>query len=398
MDFPFSGADKVIDRLLAHGYAAYVVGGAVRDFLIGRPVHDVDIATSAHPEEVTRLFKRTVPIGIAHGTVAVLEDGNSYEVTTFRSESSYEDFRHPNHVSFERSLDKDLMRRDFTINALAMDRSGCLIDHFGGAADLKAKRIRMVGKPQARIREDPLRMLRGLRFAAELGFEIGEGEQIAFIDSAPLLKKLSMERVDQEMTKLLAGKQAAHAIHMLFETGCARQLPFLDVPIKRPVLHLHFLNDNDERWSAFLECISLSLPQTAAFARAWKWPNARRKRVQLYRSALALCRVQDWNRLSVYTFSAAVAASAERLRAALGESTTDALKAIIETINRIDGRLPIHSSKELAVSGRDVLQWVGRPAGRWLAGELAAVEQAVITGQLENEKEAIAAWFQKRSV
>jgi tRNA nucleotidyltransferase/poly(A) polymerase len=136
MHFPFAEAVPIMDRLTGHGYKAYVVGGAVRDYLLERPVHDVDIATSARPDQVIGLFKRTIPTGVQHGTVTVMVHGCPYEVTTFRSESGYSDFRHPNTVQFESTLEKDLMRRDFTINALAMDRTGAIIDLFGGREDM----------------------------------------------------------------------------------------------------------------------------------------------------------------------------------------------------------------------------------------------------------------------
>jgi tRNA nucleotidyltransferase (CCA-adding enzyme) len=121
VNFPFKQAACILDQLISHGFEAYVVGGAVRDYLLDRPIHDIDVATSAHPADVVSLFKRTIPVGVQHGTVAVLSGGKPFEVTTFRSETGYDDFRHPNKVDFVLTLDQDLMRRDFTINALAMD-------------------------------------------------------------------------------------------------------------------------------------------------------------------------------------------------------------------------------------------------------------------------------------
>ena len=163
---------KIIFRLEAEGFSAFMVGGCVRDILMGRAPKDWDVATSASPGEVQRLFEKTVPTGERHGTVTVILDGGKAEVTTFRSESAYSDHRRPDSVTFVSDLKEDLKRRDFTINAMAMRADGTVMDYFGGGADLKAGIIRCVGEARERFEEDALRMLRALRFSAELGFEI----------------------------------------------------------------------------------------------------------------------------------------------------------------------------------------------------------------------------------
>ena len=164
--------DLILKTLEDAGFAACFVGGCVRDTLLGRPVHDWDVTTSALPEEIMALFPRCIPTGIKHGTVTVLLNGESFEVTTFRRDGAYHDGRHPDGVVFVPNLTEDLARRDFTINAMAMHLDGSITDCFDGKADLKRGIIRCVGDPERRFREDALRMLRALRFSAQLGFQI----------------------------------------------------------------------------------------------------------------------------------------------------------------------------------------------------------------------------------
>ena len=195
--------EKIVKGLCAAGFPAYYVGGCVRDRLLGRPVHDWDVTTAALPEEVMALFERCVPTGIRHGTVTVFLDGAQAEVTTFRTEGVYLDGRHPSEVRFVRTLAEDLSRRDFTINAMAMDADGNVTDLFGGRDDLARRCIRCVGDPEKRFREDALRMLRAYRFSAQLGFALDAATAGAVERCAPLAAALSMERIRDEMEKTL---------------------------------------------------------------------------------------------------------------------------------------------------------------------------------------------------
>ena len=199
----FQKALPVLEKIKTAGYEAYFVGGSVRDVLLKRPIHDVDIATSSYPEETKKIFNRTVDIGIEHGTVLVLENGGEYEVTTFRTEDVYVDYRRPKTVFFVRSLDEDLKRRDFTVNAFALDETGKVIDKFGGLEDLEKKLLRAVGNPAERFNEDALRIMRGFRFAASLDFTIEPQTFLAMKEHAPLLEKISVERSFIEFDKLL---------------------------------------------------------------------------------------------------------------------------------------------------------------------------------------------------
>lgn len=195
--------EKIVKGLCAAGFPAYYVGGCVRDRLLGRPVHDWDVTTAALPEEVMALFEHCVPTGIRHGTVTVFLDGAQAEVTTFRTEGVYLDGRHPSEVRFVRTLAEDLSRRDFTINAMAMDADGNVTDLFGGRDDLARRCIRCVGDPEKRFREDALRMLRAYRFSAQLGFALDAATAGAVERCAPLAAALSMERIRNEMEKTL---------------------------------------------------------------------------------------------------------------------------------------------------------------------------------------------------
>ncbi len=194
----FVAAQPVLQRLEAAGFEAYFVGGAVRDMLLQKPIHDVDIASAAFPEEVKKQFDKTVDTGIQHGTVMVLDHGLGYEITTFRTESTYTDFRRPDTVTFVRSLSEDLQRRDFTINALAMTYDGEIVDLFEGLADLSAGVIRAVGEAEVRFTEDALRMMRALRFSAQLGFQIAPDTRAALQRLAPNLAKIAVERIRVE--------------------------------------------------------------------------------------------------------------------------------------------------------------------------------------------------------
>ena len=193
----------ILKTLEGAGYHAVLVGGCVRDTVLGRRPNDWDIATSAPPEDVQRLFARTVPTGIRHGTVTVLYGGGKCEVTTWRVEGAYSDHRRPDSVVFTPSLTEDLARRDFTINAMAMDASGNITDPFGGLADLKRGVIRCVGEPQHRFAEDALRMLRAVRFAAKLGFELDGATLAALLECAPLCADISAERTAGEIRGVL---------------------------------------------------------------------------------------------------------------------------------------------------------------------------------------------------
>ena len=197
------GARGCLERLNGAGHRAYPVGGWVRDRLMGREGGDVDVCTSALPEQVMELFETAVPTGLRHGTVSVPTGEGMVEITTFRREEGYTDARHPDAVRFDAGLEEDLSRRDFTINAMALDRDGTVIDPFGGRADLERGVVRCVGDPDRRFTEDALRILRAVRFSAQLGFRLEEGTLAALKRKAGRVEKVSRERIRAEMEKIL---------------------------------------------------------------------------------------------------------------------------------------------------------------------------------------------------
>lgn len=227
LEIPYK-VEKILKTLEQAGHEAYAVGGCVRDSILGRTPDDWDITTSARPEQVKELFHRTVDTGLQHGTVTVMLDKEGFEVTTYRVDGEYEDGRHPKEVTFTASLEEDLKRRDFTINAMAYNPSVGLVDLFGGMKDLDGKIIRCVGEPLERFTEDALRIMRAVRFSAQLGFVIEEKTRNALSVIAPNLKNVSAERIQTELVKLLVSPHPDY-LRTAYETGITREfLPEFD--------------------------------------------------------------------------------------------------------------------------------------------------------------------------
>lgn len=214
-----SGVSALLERLEQAGYEAYLVGGCVRDTYMGIAPQDYDITTSALPEQTKEVFRdaRVIETGLAHGTLTVLTDCGAVEITTYRQDGDYSDHRHPDAVYFTRSLKEDLARRDFTINAMAMDRRQNLVDLFGGRADLDAKILRCVGDAKRRFEEDALRIMRALRFAARLGFALEEQTKAAMECKKELLKTVAAERIFAELCGILKGDYAAEILRQQYQ-------------------------------------------------------------------------------------------------------------------------------------------------------------------------------------
>lgn len=213
-------ADEIIKKLMSSGYEAYFVGGCVRDMLLGVEPNDFDITTNALPDEVISVFKdyNTLSVGKKFGTIIVLYEGESFEITTFRNEAKYSDSRHPDHILFSDKIEEDLKRRDFTINAMALDYQKRLIDIFNGSKDLENRIIRSVGNPDERFREDALRMIRAIRFASVLNFEIEETTLNSIKKNANLISRISKERIRVEINKILLSTKPSIGLNLLAET------------------------------------------------------------------------------------------------------------------------------------------------------------------------------------
>lgn len=255
---------KIMNIMSKHGYSAYAVGGCVRDSVMGRTPSDWDMTTDASPDKMMEIFARedvrTIPTGLKHGTVTALIGGEAYEITTFRIDGSYTDSRHPDEVAFTQNVEDDLARRDFTVNAMAA-RGEEIIDVFGGIEDISAKIIRAVGDPERRFTEDALRILRAVRFAATLGFEIEENTKKAAAKLASGLKRVSIERKIAELKKILVSSGADKGIDLIFELGLCE---YIHEDIKRPSFSLLALPARFETRMAALFFENGSIPDLSS--------------------------------------------------------------------------------------------------------------------------------------
>lgn len=265
---------KIIDTLYSAGYEAYIVGGCVRDSLLGRVPDDYDITTSAKPDEIKSLFAKTVDTGIEHGTVTVIENGKPYEVTTFRIDGEYKDNRHPVSVLYTANVRDDLARRDFTVNALAYNDKEGIVDAFSGIEDLKNGIIRCVRNPEERFAEDALRVLRGIRFSSVLGFEIEENTAEAIVKFAPNLRDVSSERIYTEWKKLLSGRDAYDVI-LKFKGVVDVFAPELSEKEMPTRASFESLNTEDRQIVLFAMC-SASSEAFEAFAKRMKMDSKTR--------------------------------------------------------------------------------------------------------------------------
>ena len=244
----------ILNKLNEEGFEAYIVGGCVRDKLLGLIPHDYDITTSAEPQEIKRVFKdfKTILIGEEFGTIGILIDETLYEVTTFRIDGKYKNFRKPENVIFSKNLVEDLKRRDFTINAMAMDSKGELYDPFGGKNDLEDKVLRAVGRPNERLKEDAIRILRAIRFAGRLNLYIDDDLFDAISFERKLLKKISPERIFDEFSKMITSDRPSYYLLLMEETGV---LDVIFPELKRTVGFSQFSPYHDKTLFDHLICV-----------------------------------------------------------------------------------------------------------------------------------------------
>lgn len=392
---PFLSAVPVLKKLEDAGFEAYFVGGAVRDFLLNKPINDVDIATSATPEEMKRIFSKTIDLGIEHGTILVLYKKGSYEITTFRAESEYVDFRRPKEVVFIRSLKKDLERRDFTMNAIAMDLHGMIHDPFNGTAAIKENRIVTVGKAEERFIEDALRMMRALRFVSQLSFHIETETLKALTNQGYLLENIAVERKRAEFEKLMTGTDRKQAIQIMIRTNLYRYLPGLKNKeealtqlLNYPCGHLQL----NQIWSLLLFCLQLDGKRAEAFLRSWRLPLKQIKEIQFSLELLYKRLQHEWAVYDLYMANREMIASVERLYNVITNQESDASVAYWQ--ERYEN-LPIKNRTQLDVTGRDLMDWFGQEGGPWVSETLLKVELAILEGQIQNQKIKIKEWLLK---
>ena len=431
-----TSAQAVLQQLEEAGYSAYLVGGCVRDLLLGKQPDDYDMTTSARPEEVLALFApHAIPTGLQHGTVTVRWGGESFEITTFRADGTYSDGRHPDAVTFSRRLEDDLQRRDFTVNAMAMDRRGQLTDLYGGQEDLRRGVIRCVGNAETRFAEDALRIMRGLRFAAVLGFSIEEQTAQAMIACRYRLEQIAAERLQVEMTKLLCGRDAGEIL-LRFPQVIGVFMPEI-LPCVGFAQHSHWhCYDVWEhicrsveaapvqpllRWTMLLHDIAKPVCFTQDEAGAGHFYGHPQRGVEMAREVMHRLRFDKRSQQRIETLIAwhdrEIPRTEKGVRRALHALGEEALRQLIE-VKRADNWAQHPDCREfmqqqidwaeeimerllekescfrvaqLAVNGRDLLA-LGLQGSQIGTALDAALEQ-VLEGALPNEKESLLAWI-----
>ncbi|HEL1933395.1 TPA: CCA tRNA nucleotidyltransferase [Streptococcus suis] len=383
----FQEALPILEKIKAAGYEAYFVGGSVRDAILGRPIHDVDIATSSYPQETKQIFSRTIDVGIEHGTVLVLEGKKEYEITTFRTEEEYVDFRRPSQVSFVRSLEEDLKRRDFTVNAFALDEEAQIVDLFDGMTDLEKRTLRAVGIPAERFNEDALRIMRGFRFAATLDFEIEPTTFTAMVETAPLLEKISVERSFIEFDKLLMADFWRKGLRAMINSKAYDFLPDLagksdELEAMLTGLTAEFcFSTSEQAWAMLFVC--LGIDNIKSFLKKWKTSNDFQRSVVKLVEIYQLRQAGPVTKQICFKYGKEFLYLVEELRQAQGFVTDFA------AIDKIDQALTIHDKHEIVVNGGHLMKTFDLKPGPVLGELLKEVEFQIVEGQLENEEQAI---------
>lgn len=384
-------AVPVLERINQAGFEVYFVGGCVRDTLLRRPLHDVDLATSAYPQEIKQIFPQTIDTGIEHGTVTVIYQKKAYEITTFRTESGYQDYRRPDKVEFVRSLKEDLKRRDFTINALAMNAQGEIIDLFAGIADLQQRQIRAVGVAADRFHEDALRMLRAVRFQAQLNFTIEKQTLAGIKTNAALLSHIATERIREEFIKLMEGCNRQAGLISLYQTQLYRFCPGLATYDFPKILQFAAGQITDEAtvWSFLAYLGQLKRAQVRPFLRQWKVAN---NNIKLAQAAIELLNNYQESNWQLYIAGqAATAIAAQVLRLTCQQELAEQL---IEQYQD----LPLKSPQQLAINGQQIMQILNLSPGPQIGQYLKQIQQAIVAGQLVNDYQTIVNYLKNNNL
>ena len=393
------GAAELLDTLHRAGYAAYVVGGCVRDSLLGLTPHDWDLCTSALPQQGMELFgeEKCIPTGLQHGTVTVKQGGGLYEITTFRTEGAYTDGRHPDEVHFVPDVREDLARRDFTINAMAYNAKEGLVDPFGGQADLQSGILRAVGVPHQRFTEDALRILRLYRFAARFGFSIDPPTAQAAQELCAHLDCVSVERIEEELAKLLSAPAPAAyldekilgvVLPELSPEALAAAKPVVDacpageqvLPVRLAALLLSLGEDGTRRTLRRLRCSNTCIEETAVLVRE-AVPG-----VPVSLNIYARRLLGKYNLCTVQRLAA--------LGTALQPEHAADFAALSELAEQLDADGVCCRVSQLAVNGRDLMA-AGVPAGPGIRKVLEALLDGVIREEYPNERQALLAAVQQ---
>lgn len=387
----FSKGIDILKKIERHQFQAYFVGGCVRDLLLQRPIGDIDIATSAPPEKVQAIFNKVIPIGIEFGTVIVRYEQESFEVTTFRLDGKYSDQRHPDSVHYTRNINSDLKRRDFTINALAMDKVGNIIDLFNGKEDLHNKLIRTVGNGYERFTEDPLRIIRAVRFASQLGFLIEEKTLKHMSEVKDEIEHIAVERINNEITKTFSGEYVQQAIQYLINTKVFTLLPiFKDnshviYKIPKQLKPLHSFGEI----MALFHSIERSIPINQ-WSKAWKASNHSRNEAIKIVKALTYFEDKGIDKWLVYQLPSTYYKGFIRLINILYPNK----KLKLDDIIYIEKNLPIQSKTEIAIRGNNIMKiFPKKEKGPWLGKLINDIEKEIVLRQLPNNKAKIKEWI-----
>ncbi|MDG0842465.1 CCA tRNA nucleotidyltransferase [Staphylococcus equorum] len=389
----FEAAKPILETLQNHNYQAFYVGGAVRDYLMQKPIHDIDITTSATPDEIETVFDKTIPIGKEHGTINVVYNGNQYEVTTFRAEGEYDDHRRPNEVFFVRDLYEDVKRRDFTMNAIAMDMNYQIHDYFNGLQDIEQRLIKTVGDPAERFNEDALRIIRGLRFQSQLGFTLEAATFNGMHTHIADIAQLSIERIVIELKKLTLGQYVAHSFNNLKYFNAFNYIPFFN--------HFDlskFILEDSMSLSMFIAFLKVQQPDVNAQLSDLKISNNEKKYItRLERMIQQMPEVQSKQSLNlfVYDYGAEDILQVLSYERMLNDNNIMKVSPFIfnnAAINEVSRNLPISSRKEMDINGKDILQALDKPSGAWLKCTLRQVECAIVSGEVKNFKPELLKW------
>ncbi|WP_176717269.1 CCA tRNA nucleotidyltransferase [Vulcanibacillus modesticaldus] len=383
---------KVLNELEHHGYKAYFVGGFIRDLLLNREINDIDIATDAHPEKVMSIFSKTIPTGKKHGTITVLMEGIPFEVTTFRSEGKYLDYRHPTEVKFVSNIEEDLSRRDFTINAIAMSKNEDIIDPFNGKKALEDGMIVAVGNPEKRFLEDPLRMMRAIRFASQLNFKIEEQTYRAIVAKAPYLRYIATERIKIELDKIMVSKFPEIGIKLLYETTLINWVKGFEhtsitrINYEEVCKFIKLTEDPLIRW--FLLLIQIDQKDHSLIMSHLRFSNKERDNVKKIFQAHSILEAG----LEEVNFKKCLVETGEsyclklvKIFFLLGHITESEKNKLIKKVMRINGDLPAKEIEDLAISGRDLINHFNQPGGPWIKVILNRLLEMVIYDNLANE-------------
>lgn len=400
------GAAALLDTLHAAGYAAYAVGGCVRDSLLGRTAHDWDLCTSALPQQVMELFgaEQCIPTGLQHGTVTIKYGGQLYETTTFRTEGSYTDGRHPDAVQFVPDVREDLARRDFTINAMAYNEAEGLVDPFGGQKDLQNGLLRAVGEPQQRFTEDALRILRLYRFAARFGFALDAATARAARQLAPHLDCISAERIQEELAKLLTAPQPGAYLEPAVLAVVLPELTPAALDAAKPVVDACPAGEENlpVRWAALLgalgetdtrrvlkrlRCSNACIEETAVLVRETAGEGVCEEKASAHPGDIHIR--QLLGRYGLCTVERLCA-----LCAALHPQNAPDCALAAQRARQLEADGVCCRVSQLAVNGRDLMA-AGIPAGPALRRVLEALLDGVIRAEYPNEKPALLAAAQK---